>query len=201
MADDIRSTSNDGAAVADPPGRDERAIAAIAEAPASLDEKKTKKRKKDEDDDIEYEVEFATPFGKIEFEFEPLSKKQKKDQQRKARAEREAQKAAAKMAKLAEKGVQSKPGGGRGNGLLIALVIFGIIAATIALAVWLFARPSEEEDAIPAEFRAEDAPTPEPQGFVAKMRGRAREAVTAGRRASREAQNEQQKKFEEMTGR
>ncbi len=209
MASDVQSTSSSTAAVAEPaavaegpeadaPGRDERALAAGAKPPAKLDDKRHKKSKNNnDDDDIEYEVEFATPFGKIEFEFEPLSKKQKKDEQRKARAERDAAKAVARAAKLAEQGATQS---GRGHGLLIALVIFAVVASIVALAIWLFARPGDD-DVIPAEFRADDAPAPEPQGFVGKMRGRAREAVSAGRKASREAQDEQLRKFEEMTGR
>ena len=215
MADDVNTTTGNtttggaATAVAEKPAdegvsRDMRALAAEALAPVTKAGKKKDKKKKEEDDDLEYEVEFATPFGKIEFEFEPLSKKQKKDAQKKERAERDAAKAAAKAAKLAEKralkGDAVSSGGGRGGTLLIALIIFGIVAAAVIIAVWLFARPGEDEDAIPAEFRADDATDPEPvapQGFV----GRVKNAVRAGKQASRDAQAEQQRKFEQMSGR
>ena len=46
-----------------------------------------------------------------------------------------------------------------------------------------------------------DAPAePEPQGFAASARRRIRSAVTAGRQASREAQVEQERKFQDLTG-
>jgi hypothetical protein len=154
-----------------------------------------KKRKKKDDDDLEYEVEFATPFGKLEFEFEPSSKKEKKDRERKAKAERvAAQRKAAELAKRAEREA-SRGGGGR---LLLTLVIVGALVAAVIAAYWLFARPDEDEDAIPPEFANE--PQPAPQGFVARAKSRLGDAVRAGRRASREAQKEQREKFERMTG-
>lgn len=219
MAEDVITTSSDSnggraTALAERPAdeaakRDMRALAAEALAPAPTPAKgkgKKNKKKQDDDDDLEYEVEFATPFGKIEFEFEPLTKKQKKDEQKKVRAEREAAKAAEKAAKLAEKRALKgdSGGGGRGTGLLIGLIIVAIVAAAIVIAVWLFARPGEDEDAIPAQFRADDAPEAEPvapQGFVARMKNRAQSAVRAGKQASRDAQAEQQRKFEQMSGR
>ena len=68
--------------------------------------------------------------------------------------------------------------------------------------IWLFARPGEDEqDAVPPEFRNEDAPAePAPLGFAAKARQRISHAVRAGRQASREAQAEQERKFQDLTG-
>ena len=181
-------------------GRDERALAAASALPAPAEEKRKKGKKKD-DDDLEYEVEFATPFGKIEFEFEPTDKKEKKDRERKAKAEKDAARVAAKAAKLAEKQGKREAKTGGGHGWLVAFVIFGIIAAAVVIAIWLFARPGED-DAIPAEYLDPDAvPEPEPQGFVARTRARVTDAVRSGRSASREAQDEQRRKFEEATGR
>src|SRR4026207_2518611 len=48
---------------------------------------------KDEDDELEYEMVFATPCGKVESEYEP---KQKKDRRVKARKEKEARESAKK---------------------------------------------------------------------------------------------------------
>lgn len=172
------------------------------------------KKKKAKEDPIEYEYEFSTPFGKLEFEFEPTDAKERRDALKREKAAAQAlkdeakakKKADAQAKKLAAKGQQfamaavAQPKGGGGK-LIPMLVIFGIVAGAIALAIWLFARPGEEaDDVVPAEFlNAEAMPAAEPQGFVAKMRARAREAVHAGRKASREVQAEQQRKFEDMT--
>ena len=172
------------------------------EAKEAKEDKKAKKRKKkDEDDDLEREIEFETPFGKIELEFEPTSKKKKKDRERREKAEREAAKAAEKARQqLAEQ--QSKAarsGGGGGGKLLIVLLVIGLIGATIAVAWWLFARPAEELDEVPEQLRV--APEPEPQGALAKVRARVRDAVRAGKQASSETQREQQARYEQITGR
>ncbi len=54
---------------------------------------------------------------------------------------------------------------------------------------------------MPREFRNDDGPAePEPQGFAAKAQQRIRNAVRAGRQASREAQAEQERKFQDLTG-
>jgi hypothetical protein len=76
------------------------------------------------------------------------------------------------------------------------LLIFALVAAAIIVAYWLFARP-EEEETIPPELAVE--PQPAPQGFAARAKSRLREAVRAGRSASREAQQEQREKFERLT--
>ena len=190
MADEETTTMNGAAtAVADRPDSDDDQA-----KPPSEPERGKKKGKKD-DEDLEYEVEFATPFGKLEFEFEPLSKKEKKDRERKAKAERDTAKKAARIAKLAER--EPKNGGGV-NKLLVTLLVIGLIGAAIAAAYWLFARPDEDEDVIPPEFANE--PQPAPQGVVARARARINTAIRSGRQASREAQREQREKFERMTG-
>ncbi len=187
-----QSEHESAAAVADRPDGAETAT------PPSGDKKRKGKRKKDEGDDLEYEVEFATPFGKLEFEFEPLAKKERKDRERKAKAERDAAK---KALKVAEK---TAPHGGGSfiSKLVIVLLVLGLIGAAIAAAYWLFARPGEsDEDAIPPEFANEPQPEPAAQGLLAKTRTRVSAAISAGRQASREAQREQREKFDQMTGR
>ncbi len=174
-------------------------------APAGIEPSKSgKKRKKSKaEEDFGYDVDFETPFGKIEFAMEPASVKEQKDQERRENAEREA----AKAAKQAEKRLrQGKPEQvvvrGGGSKLVPGLLIFLLVAGAVALAIWLFARPGEEEpDVVPAEFRNDDAPAePEPQGFAARAQQRIRQAVRLGRQASREAQAEQERKFQDLTG-
>ncbi len=190
MADEETTATNGAAtAVADRPHADDDAA-----SPSSGPERGTKKGKKD-DDDLEYEVEFATPFGKLEFEFEPLSKKEKKSRDRKAKAERDAVKKTAQIARLAER---APKGGGGANKLLVTLLVIALVGAAIAVAYWLFARPDDEaDDVIPPEFANEPQPTP--QGVVARVRGRIDTAIRSGRQASRETQREQREKFERMT--
>ena len=205
MADEERVESGTATAVADRPDVED-----AAPTPPTADGKKKRKKKKDDDDDLEYEVEFATPFGKLEFEFEPLDKKAKKDAERKAKAERAREAAAAKkameLAKAAERASKSErgTGGGGPSRLLITLLVIGIVGGAIIIAYWLFARPgADDEDAIPPEFANKDIvdePEPVAQGFVARARGRVSDAIRAGRRASRDAQREQREKFERMTG-
>lgn len=166
----------------------------------------TKKRKKSQaEDDFGYDVDFETPFGKIEFALEPSSVKERKDQERREKAEKDRAKAAAKKAEN-----QMKKGDGQkqiiiregGSKLVPILLIFLLVAGAVALAIWLFARPGEpEQDAIPVEFLNDEAqPAPAPQGFAAVAQSRIRSAVRAGRQASREAQAEQDRKFQDLTG-
>lgn len=168
-------------------------------------EKQEKKAASKEDKDVdEYELEFATPFGKIEFEFEPKEKKAQKDQKRKEKQERQAavQKAIAhrKSAERAEK----RASGSGGSRILLTLIVLGAVAAAVGIAYWLFARPGEDEDTVPPEFRsaegeAERALAEEPQGFAARVRHRVSSAVRAGRQASRETQEETERRFQDMT--
>jgi hypothetical protein len=176
--------------------------------PASGASAQKKRKKSKDEEEFGYDVDFETPFGKIEFALEPSSVKERKDRERREKAERDAAKAAATAAKKAEK--QLRKGNaeqqivvsGGGSKLVPILLIFLLVASAVALAIWLFARPGEEEqDAVPPEFRNDDAPAePEPQGFVAKAQQRFRQAVRAGRQASREAQAEQERKFQDLTG-
>ena len=189
-------------------------IIAVAERPgpapapsgASTPEN-TRKKSKDEEE-FGYDVDFETPFGKIEFALEPSAAKERKDRERREKAARAASKAAAKAAKKAErrmmKGSAEEQIIARSGGSKLApiLLIFLIVAGIFVLAIWLFARPGEDEqDAVPPEFRHEDAPAePAPMGFAAKAQHRIRQAVRAGRQASREAQAEQERKFQDLTG-
>lgn len=148
------------------------------------------------DGDLEYEVEFATPFGKLEFEFEPIARKKKKDEERRAQAE---QRAARKAAEAAKKLRTTKGGRGLLGNLMIILLVMAVIGALVAVAYWLFAHPGDEDEAIPPEF-AKGEPESAPQGFAAKARKRIGDAVRAGRRASRQAQREQERKYREYAG-
>jgi hypothetical protein len=166
---------------------------------------KAKGKKKEED--LDYEWEFDTPFGKLEFELEPRKTHEEKERKRQAKAEadaaRKAAKKTAKLAKLAAKEAEKRGIDGpvvivKRSNLVPALVIFTIIAVGVGVAIWLFARPDEIEDEIPAELRKDGAyaaAEPEPSGPM----GRLKHAIRAGRKASREAQDEQQRRFEEMT--
>ncbi len=213
MADEERAASP--TAVADRPEVKDAVDAAPAVAGdvlagiaknAGKQNKKSKKKQDDED----YELEFETPFGKLEFEFEPTAVKQRKEQEKREKAAEDAAKAAAKAEKKAAKQIAKQgfvaadvaPSKGGGK-LLPMLLIFAIVAGAIILAVWLFARPGEDEpETVPPEFLNEDAmpqPAPAPQGLAAKAQARIREAIRAGRKASREAQHEQEQKFQDMT--
>lgn len=171
--------------------------------------KNDKKKEKDADDEPEYEVEFQTPFGKLEFEFEPVTSKEKRDKKRTAQAERDTAKKAAEASKKAEQLVtkQAASGGGGGGKLLLVLLVIGAVMALVALAIWLFARPGiDDDEAVPPEFRNDGAGAVDdmamvdaPHGFAGKARARIRSAVRAGRHASREAQQEQEQRFENMT--
>ncbi len=164
--------------------------------------KKNDKKKKGEEDEPEYEVEFQTPFGKLEFEFEPLTSKHKRDKKRAEQAERDTKKKAAEAAKKAEARVMKQASSGGGGKLLLVILVIGAVMALIALAIWLFARPGIDDEAVPPEFRTDGVADPamaEPQGFAGRARARIRSAVRAGRHASREAQQEQEQRFENMT--
>jgi hypothetical protein len=181
-----------GVAVAEPPPTQDE--------PAPVEAKPAKKNKKQDDDELEYEWELDTPFGKIEFELEPAERKERKDQLKREKAEREAAKKAAKLAKRAEKAARKRNAEDeivvvKRNMLVPALVIFAIVVVAIGVAVWLFARPGDEdEDVVPEEFRADGVPA---AGAQQGIGARLKKAIRAGRQASREAQREQQQKFEE----
>jgi hypothetical protein len=163
--------------------------------------------KPSEDEGIEHEIEFDTPFGKLEFEFEPRSRKAKKDEERKKKreqqaalaAEQSAKKAAEKAAKKAERAARGR----RGGGLLIVLAVLALIGIAVAVAWWLFAHPEEDEqpdfEAVPPELReAKHELEVEQRSAPQRLRDRLRNAVRAGRRASREAQDAERQRFEEM---
>lgn len=165
-----------------------------------------RRRHRDEDEAAEHEVELLTPFGKLELEFEPTSKKAERDRKKRDKAEREAARAAKREAEAANKRgkgaaatVIEKRRGGHGT-LVTVLVILAVLAAVVGVAVWLFARKPEELEDVPPEYRAPGGePEPEPQGFVAKARQRLTHAVHAGQHASRETQLEQQQRYEDLT--
>jgi hypothetical protein len=200
MAQDEAGT-NDAIAVAERP-------APAPATPASGASAQKKRKKSKDEEEFGYDVDFETPFGKIEFALEPASVKERKDRERRERAERDAAKAAARAAKKAEKQVkrgdaeQQLAVSAGGSKLVPVILIFLLVAGVVALAIWLFARPGDEKpDAVPAEFRNDDAAAePEPQGFAAKAQQRIRNAVHAGRQASREAQAEQERRFQDLTG-
>lgn len=165
-----------------------------------------RRKHRDEDEAAEHEVELLTPFGKLELEFEPTPKKEERDRKKREKAEREAAKAAKHEAEAAKKRgkaaaatVVEKQGGGHGT-LLTVFVVLAVLAAAVGVAVWLFARKPEDLESVPPEYRAPGGePEPEPQGFVAKARQRIAHAVHAGQQASREAQVEQQQRYEDLT--
>ena len=148
----------------------------------------------------EYEWEFETPFGKVEFEVQPKPLFDRKERQRKEKEEREAaKKARAEKRRLERMGI---PEGAevvivkRSNWLPI-LAVFVLVVVAIAVAYWLFARPEEHDDEVPEELRIPDgvaAVTPQ-QGIV----GRIKNAVREGRKASKQAQDEQMQRFREST--
>jgi len=179
------------------------ALAVVDEAPATPAQKAQKKR---EDDDLEYEWELETPFGKLELELEPKARKEEKERQKREKQERDAAKHASKLAKKAERAARRDAAAAaageivvvKRNNLVPVLVVFAIVVAAIAIAFWLFARPGEEEDEIPPELRSDEslaAAASQPQGLA----GRIKKAIRSGRQASREAQAEQQRRFEEAT--
>lgn len=178
-------------------------------APPARSEKKRKADKKQKDEPIEHEIEFSTPFGKLEFEFEPTDAKQKREERKRekqqADRERALAKAERKEAKRREKGDAAIVGAvaaRKGSALVPVLIVFGLLVAVVAVAFWLFGRPADEiDDAVPDQFRnPELEPAAEgPQGFAAKAQQRIRHAVRAGKKASRDAQVEQEKRFQDLT--
>jgi hypothetical protein len=178
-------------------------------APADLEStevaprKLSRKQRKQQERELDYEWEFDTPFAKLEFEVEPRDTHEEKERKRREKAERDAANKAAKLAKQAAKEAEKRGITGpvvivKRNNLFTALVIFTIIVAAIGIAFWLFGRPDEDDDAIPAELR-KDAVAAAPDDDDAGIFGRLKKAVRAGRRASRDAQDEQQRRFEEAT--
>ena len=199
------------------------AVAEVDEGGGEYEQEGTKKRgllgifggNKDEDEDADHEMQFSTPFGKFELEFEPTSKKERRDRAKRLKREQDAAKKAADLAvqarRKAEQAItrreqaKDKKASGILGKLVLALVIFAVIGGAIAVAYWLFGRGPEELEAetVPPEYRAVDieAAPVEPEGFVPKVRARLRQAVRAGRHASAAAQIEQQARYEDMTRR
>ena len=165
--------------------------------------KKDKKRQK-EDEEVEHEVELITPFGKLELEFEPTPKKLNRDERRRQKREEEEAKARAKAEKKAAKrgikqaDVIAGSRGGRGGKLVLILLLIGIAVAAVGIAIWLFGSKPESET-VPAEYLAEPALERGPEGFAGKLRYRIRRAIRSGKQASREAQLEQERRYEELT--
>jgi hypothetical protein len=197
MAEDETTTASDVAVIERP---EEQTVDVSPSPPRRLSRRERKKQ--EEEEAPEYALGFDTPFGSLDLEVEPQSNKEKRElrkrEQAEAAAARSAAKAAAKAAKRAEKHPKAVTES-RGHGLLIAFVIIAVVAAAVALAFWLFARPGEEEpDTVPEEFRN---PEMEPVAAVppSGLQARIRAAIRAGRRASREAQDEQEKRFRQMT--
>ena len=149
-------------------------------------------------DDLEYEVEFETPFGKLEFEFEPKALKKKRDERRRQRAVREAERAAlAAKRKAEEQAIKAEK---RRRQFPVFMAVFlGIIllASLIALAFWLFARPDDNDEEMPPELREDTSQA----GVVDRIKRRVRAGIREGKRASREVQDEQRRRFEELAGR
>lgn len=155
---------------------------------------------------IDYEWQFATPFGKIEFDLDPKDlheEKERRRQEKKARAEaRKAERLAKLAAKEAEKrGIHVPVVIVKRNNLLPALVIFTIVVTAVGIAIWLFARPEEDEDldAVPPELRNANALAGEEEQPASGIFGRIKRAVREGKKASRDAQNEQQQRYEELS--
>ena len=171
-------------------------------SPPAVVAQDNKGKKKQKDEEPEYDLEFDTPFGNIEFGIEPASSKERRDRRKRENQEREAAKAAARAAKKAERQLaKHETSGRRGSSLLGVLIVFAIIAAAVGIAIWLFASPGpKEQDEIPEEYLQPDVePAAEPEGFAGMMRKRLRQALRAGRQASREAQQEQERRFKDLT--
>jgi flagellar basal body-associated protein FliL len=189
----------------------ERPEIALPPAPVEAKAGKNKKSRKNNDqsidDDLEREIEFSTPFGKIEFELEPTSGKQKREERRREKERADAEKAAAQAAKKAARQLEkhgeaaveaTRKGGGM---LLPVLIVLGLIVAAVIVAFWLFARPGSETEEVPEQYRnPELEPVEEaPQDFVTTARQRIGQAIRAGKQASREAQQEQERRYQDLT--
>jgi hypothetical protein len=150
-----------------------------------------------QDEGFEYEAGFTTPFGRIELELEPRSRKERKDAARRERAAMEATKRAERAARLAaEKAERAAARRGRAGGLLTVLLVVAVIGAIIAVAWWLFANPGEDEEdeRVPPHLREDEAAPTRTGGLGARLK----DALRAGRRASREAQEQERRRFEEL---
>jgi hypothetical protein len=180
---------------------------AAVEAKAGKNKKSKNNKDRSTDDDLEREIEFSTPFGKIELEFEPTSSKQKRDERRRENERADAEKSAAKAAKKAARQLErhgeaaveaTRKGGGM---LLPVLIVLGLIVAAVIVAFWLFARPGAETEEVPEQYRNPDLePVAEaPQDFVTTARRRIGQAIRAGKQASREAQQEQEHRYQDLT--
>jgi len=180
---------------------------APVEAKAGKNKKSNKDKEQSKDDDLEREIEFSTPFGKIGFEFEPTSSKQKREERQREKERAHAEKAAAKAAKkaarqLEERGAAAVEATRKGGGTLLpVLIVLGLIVAAVIVAFWLFARPGAETEEVPEQYRnPELEPVVEaPQDFVTTARQRIGQALRAGKQASREAQKEQERCFQDLT--
>jgi hypothetical protein len=199
----VAAAKSDSAAGSPVTGALEQLADAVVTPVAAM--KGKKKGKQGQDDDLEYEWEFSTPFGKIEFELDPKDVHEEKERKRRDKADRAAAKKAEKMAKLVAKEAEKRGIAGpvvivKRSNLLPALLIFAIVASLIGIAIWLFARPGEEDDldAVPADLKNADAlagAEQAPSGFA----GRIKKAVRAGKQASREAQREQEQRYHELS--
>ena len=162
-------------------------------APSEDGQRRSNPQVAPKDEGLEYELAFATPFGNVEFEFEPQSTRERKAAERKAQAERRAAQKAAEAAMRRARG--RKPL--FSNRLLIVLVVVAVVGGAFIVAWWLFARPGDEDDGVPPEFANE--PQPAAQGLLARSRQRVSDAIRAGRKASRDAQREEREKYERLS--
>ncbi len=181
-----------------------RGIESVVEAIAPMSTADGKK--KNDNTNIDYEWQFATPFGKVEFDLDPKDLHEEKERRRTEKAERAAAKKAERIAKLAAKEAEKRGIHGpvvivKRSNLVPALVIFTIVVAAVGIAIWLFARPGEEDelDAVPPELRNANALAGEAEQPSSGIFGRIKRAVREGKQASRDAQNEQQQRYEELS--
>jgi hypothetical protein len=180
---------------------------AAAPVEVKADKRKKPKKEKEQDDDLEREIEFSTPFGKIELEFEPTSSKQKREERQREKERADGEKSAAKAAKkaarqLEERGAAAVEATRKGGSVLVpVLIVLGLVIAAVIVAFWLFARPGAETEQVPEQYRnPELEPVAEaPQDFVTSARQRIGQAIRAGKQASREAQQEQERRYQDLT--
>ena len=84
------------------------------------------------------------------------------------------------------------------------LLVIALIAGAVALAIWLFARPGEEdEEAVPDYLASplKGSPAEQPKNAFERARARIRDAIHQGRKASRDAQREQEQRFRRRASR